>query len=186
MTASDDPRVLTILQAASQSFGQYGYRKTSMEDIARAASMSRPALYQFFPNKEAIFRALCIQLFAAKTAALRLALAQTGRTTDVLRSAVRAEAQEFMAVVLESPHGQELMDVGHAVAADIATGGEAEIVNLYAAFFDRHGASDAPQLAQTFLEAKGGLKVSGRPRDDYMAHLDRLAFAFGALLERPA
>ena len=47
-----------ILKASFEVFITYGFRKTSMDDIARAAGMSRPALYQSFKNKTDIFRAL--------------------------------------------------------------------------------------------------------------------------------
>ena len=47
-----------ILQAATEVFGTYGYKKTSMQDIADALDISRPALYQYYKNKEAVFLAL--------------------------------------------------------------------------------------------------------------------------------
>jgi TetR/AcrR family transcriptional regulator len=46
-----------ILRSALGSFMRYGYRRTSMETIAQAAGVSRPALYQHFEGKEAVFRA---------------------------------------------------------------------------------------------------------------------------------
>jgi AcrR family transcriptional regulator len=39
-----------ILQAAIEIFGTYGYKKTSMQDIADALDISRPALYQYYKN----------------------------------------------------------------------------------------------------------------------------------------
>jgi AcrR family transcriptional regulator len=38
-------------------FGRYGFRKTSMDEIARAADISRQGLYLHFANKGALFRA---------------------------------------------------------------------------------------------------------------------------------
>ena len=54
----DDGKRGAILKAAFEVFITYGFRKTSMDDIARAAGMSRPGLYQLFANKTDIFRAL--------------------------------------------------------------------------------------------------------------------------------
>jgi TetR/AcrR family transcriptional regulator of autoinduction and epiphytic fitness len=45
------------LAAALEVFGRYGFRKTSMEDVARAADISRQGLYLYFANKDALFRA---------------------------------------------------------------------------------------------------------------------------------
>ena len=38
-------------------FIRYGYRKTSMDEVARAAQVSRQGLYLHFANKEDLFRA---------------------------------------------------------------------------------------------------------------------------------
>ena len=57
MAAPHDDRRVSFLRAALRCFARYGYRRTSMETIARAADVSRPALYQYYRGKEEIFRA---------------------------------------------------------------------------------------------------------------------------------
>ena len=47
-----------VFEAASEVFSRYGFRRTSMNDIAEAAGISRPALYLMFDNKEDLFRQL--------------------------------------------------------------------------------------------------------------------------------
>ena len=42
---------------ALEMFGRYGFRKASMDEIARAADMSRQGLYLHFASKDALFRA---------------------------------------------------------------------------------------------------------------------------------
>ena len=74
MIEMDAVRREAVLAAAMATFERYGYRRTSMETLAEAAGMSRPALYQYFRNKEAIFRemtqwALEVNSTAATTAA---------------------------------------------------------------------------------------------------------------------
>ena len=46
-----------MLSAALEVFGRHGFRKTSMEDVARSAGISRQSLYVRFANKETLFRA---------------------------------------------------------------------------------------------------------------------------------
>lgn len=46
-----------VLGVALEAFGRYGFRKTSMEDVARSAGVSRQGLYLRYANKEALFRA---------------------------------------------------------------------------------------------------------------------------------
>ena len=44
-----------IIDAALDCFLQYGFAKTSLEDIAKRAGLSRPLLYLLFKNKEELF-----------------------------------------------------------------------------------------------------------------------------------
>src|SRR3984957_4896558 len=46
-----------VLSVALEVFGRYGFRKTSMDEVARAADISRQGLYLYFATKEALFRA---------------------------------------------------------------------------------------------------------------------------------
>jgi AcrR family transcriptional regulator len=54
--ADSDSRLSAVLEAAVGVFARFGYRKTSMEDVARAAGISRQGLYLSFANKEELFR----------------------------------------------------------------------------------------------------------------------------------
>lgn len=51
-------RVERILEAAGQVFGEAGYEAATMEAIAERAETSIGSIYQFFPNKLAVFQAL--------------------------------------------------------------------------------------------------------------------------------
>jgi len=53
----DDLRRRRILDAALATFGRFGFRKTSMDEVARAAHLSRQGLYLHFSTKEELFRA---------------------------------------------------------------------------------------------------------------------------------
>lgn len=56
-TAMESTRQERVLAVALEVFGRYGFRKTSMDEVARAADISRQGLYSYFANKEALFRA---------------------------------------------------------------------------------------------------------------------------------
>jgi AcrR family transcriptional regulator len=51
-------RVAEVLEAAAQVIGERGYEGATMTEIAERARASIGALYQYFPNKEAIAQAL--------------------------------------------------------------------------------------------------------------------------------
>ena len=53
----EDPRRRALLDAAIAVFVRHGYRKTSMDEVARAAQISRQGLYLHFATKEELFRA---------------------------------------------------------------------------------------------------------------------------------
>ena len=44
-----------ILKVASQQFAQYGFKKTTLTDIASSLGKQKTALYYYFKNKESIF-----------------------------------------------------------------------------------------------------------------------------------
>jgi AcrR family transcriptional regulator len=51
-------RITKILDAADELFAETGYEAATTNAIAARANTSIGSLYQFFPNKEAIFTAL--------------------------------------------------------------------------------------------------------------------------------
>jgi AcrR family transcriptional regulator len=57
----DDKRE-AIIQAASEQFRQYGYRKTAMDDISKRMGISRASLYSYFDNKDEIFRNVSLSI----------------------------------------------------------------------------------------------------------------------------
>lgn len=52
-----------ILQAAKELFIEEGYNRTTIRKIADRVGVSAPALYLYFPDKEAMLLALCDQTF---------------------------------------------------------------------------------------------------------------------------
>jgi len=56
--AEAERKVDYILKAAQKRLGLYGYSKTTMQEIAADISMSKAALYYYFPDKESLFKAV--------------------------------------------------------------------------------------------------------------------------------
>jgi len=65
-----------ILNAADKRFRTFGYKKTTMSEIAQDLGMSTSNLYRYFPSKVSIAEAFALQCFAEKEAGLRLLLEQ--------------------------------------------------------------------------------------------------------------
>ncbi|TAJ14864.1 TetR/AcrR family transcriptional regulator [Marinilabiliaceae bacterium JC017] len=56
--SSNDTMRSSILEAARELFAKFGYKKTTMEDIAHALRKGKSSLYYYFKNKEEIFQAV--------------------------------------------------------------------------------------------------------------------------------
>ncbi|WP_229712823.1 TetR/AcrR family transcriptional regulator [Streptomyces fuscichromogenes] len=74
-TRGDGRRREQVLAAALTVFATFGYRKTSMDAVARAADISRPGLYFLFSGKEELFRETVRQELDRALADVRTALA---------------------------------------------------------------------------------------------------------------
>lgn len=76
-----EQRRTQLLEIAIELFAEHGFHSTSMEDIADAAGVTKPVLYQHFPSKRALYRELIDDVDAQLTHQLVLATATatTGR-----------------------------------------------------------------------------------------------------------
>jgi AcrR family transcriptional regulator len=69
-------RQAAVLEAAVGVFVRYGYRKTSMDEVARAAGVSRQGLYLQFASKEELFRKAVEHLLNSQLSAAVAALSR--------------------------------------------------------------------------------------------------------------
>ena len=109
--AAADPKRVRILDGAMKVFLAYGFSRTTMDDIARAADMSRPALYLLFKNKTDIFRAIAMMVLSRSVEATKMALAGDGTFGERMKRAIDEAFISMMGAVIASPHGAELLDM---------------------------------------------------------------------------
>ncbi|MEM7286592.1 MAG: helix-turn-helix domain-containing protein [Actinomycetota bacterium] len=126
-----DTRRISICAAAVEQFMTHGYAATSMAKIAAAAGVSRPALYQYFTDKDDIFASAFASVFEERVDAGIAALEAGG--ADVL-AAVDGLLQRYEGDLWEltaaSAHNEELIAAkSQAVAAAVAV----EVDRLWAA-----------------------------------------------------
>jgi len=55
---SKDESRAEIVSSAKRLFQQYGYKKTTVSDIAKAMGKVKSAIYYYFPDKESLLRAV--------------------------------------------------------------------------------------------------------------------------------
>ena len=105
-------RASDILAAARQVFLDRGYARATMDDVARVAEFSKPTLYEYFENKDALFFSLTkpvvIELGAALDDAWKQALAGTLRSGRELIAALFGAMRRAYAV---DPDGLRLLQL---------------------------------------------------------------------------
>ena len=134
-------------------FRRQGFRRSSIEQAAEAAGLTRQALYHHFKSKEALFRAVIERLhedaLAAEIAAADAAEKAGGSLADILVAAVTAKLGQFVASLDGSPHVEELFSEHLLQARDL---------------YQKYAAAYAEQVAATIERVcrKQGLALERR------------------------
>ena len=159
-----------ILQAATAVFLRYGYRRTTMGDIATAAGVSRPALYLIFCNKERVFEAALRKLGTGLLEEIRAALAPPGTPMEQLKLAFELWAVRPFSMLAESPDAQDLIHCGYEFAKETMAQSQAafetQLVTVLATIPQPRGRT-APglsleQIAHLLATAVHGFKGTAR------------------------
>ena len=85
-----DQRRAQLLDAANEVFTTRGYHATAMDEIAAAAGISKPVLYQHFDSKLDLYLALLDQACDTLVDVVRAALASTDHNADRVVAAMGA------------------------------------------------------------------------------------------------
>jgi AcrR family transcriptional regulator len=148
MTARD-----RILHAAMVVFRRHGFRRSSIEQAAEAAGLTRQALYHHFKSKEALFRAVIERLhenaLAAEIAAAKAREKAGGSLADILVAQVTGRLTELIASFDGSPHIEELFSE-HLVQAR-------DLYQKYAGFYGEQDVATIERICrkQGLVLAKG-------------------------------
>jgi|ERR1700704_577589 AcrR family transcriptional regulator len=133
-----------ILEAAMHVFRRHGFRRSSIEQAAEAAGLTRQALYHHFKSKEALFRAVIEQLhenaLAAEIAAANAEEKAGGSLADILVAEVTGRLRQIIASFDGSPHIEELFSE-HLVQAR-------DLYQKYAAFYGKQLVATIEQVCR--------------------------------------
>ncbi|MFI9271306.1 TetR/AcrR family transcriptional regulator [Kitasatospora sp. NPDC052896] len=157
---SEDERIEAILQAAYECFRVHGIRRTTMDDIARRAGMSRPAVYQYVRNKEDAFHRLADRLLRSTLAGFRAELAAEGPLARRLAAALGRKLGLVLRIHRESPpHAEELLGESAQLTADLLQEFDATLrQELTAAVHQELPRADAAEFAELLLALVRGLE----------------------------
>jgi AcrR family transcriptional regulator len=130
-----------VLDATYECLTRYGVRRTTMEDIASVAGMSRAAVYQYVRNKDDAFRGLAIRLHEAALAQAQAAASGEGTPEQRIRGVLDAKLQLVLGMLTDSSHTAELLDEKGRLFGDICTQFTSDIVKLLTALLLEAGIS---------------------------------------------
>lgn len=108
-----------ILEAAVSAFSRYGFRRASVDDVAREAGVAKGTIYLYHESKEALFRAVAQVVADRLLAGAAEARAAKAPAAERLRLLLEAKFLYLFDVVTRSPHAAELLDSKTRLAADV-------------------------------------------------------------------
>jgi AcrR family transcriptional regulator len=145
-----------ILQAAMTVFRRHGFRRSSIEETAETAGLTRQALYHHFKSKEALFRAVIERVHEAALAAGEVAAEEaesSGKALpDIVIALAVARLQAMVAPLSGSPHVEELFSEHLIQARD-----------LYQHYAVLHGAQVASAIGRAVRREKLALAAGMTP-----------------------
>lgn len=181
MTAEDEQKLLSrgeeIADAAVPVFLRYGLRKTSMDDLAAAAGLSRQGLYLHFKNKQQLFHVSLQRVVAQTRAAVARELARAdlparerllGAFTALHGPAATATSEEL----------NELLVAAHTVGDSLMHDLERFVIDAVAAVLrseeapERTPGTSAEDLAWQLLAVSAGVKHLTVAPEDRARHVD--------------
>ncbi len=109
-----------ILEAARWCFLNFGFSKTSLEDIARRAGISRSLLYRSFKDKEHLFVRVFEDLLMSGLPEARRAAEAPGSRAERLAGVCQAVLLRPWVEMAAAPMASEFQDVCSRLSPDVA------------------------------------------------------------------
>ncbi len=175
-----------LLDAACGVFARFGFRKTSMDEVARAAGVSRQGLYLQFADKEALFRKAVEHRLSHQLGAARNALAGPDRLELRLSAACEEWAGRHVGTL--GADAADLMCASTTLAGATLAFYEQQFEQALTDAIDGSalreyctGAGLAPaELARTLHATARGLKQCCKSRQEFSAGMAVAARMFCA------
>ncbi len=113
----DNEKRIRILQEAQSLFIRYGVKRTSIDEVARAAEIAKGTLYVYYESKEMLFaevaRNICADILTEANKAAEMPAPLAERLVGILD----AEIGVLHRLVEHSPHVRELTESKEAMAS---------------------------------------------------------------------
>ena len=125
-----ESRMQHIVTSARGLFLRYGFRRTTMGDIAVAAGISRPALYLVFSSKEEVFDAVLADVLHAQLETIRAGLDRYPTAMEQLRFACEIWVVQAWQLVQSSPDARDMFESPSIRQLPVVTGAKAAFEDI--------------------------------------------------------
>jgi len=180
-----------IIAAARHVFTRYGFKRTTMGEIAAAAGMSRAALYLVYPSKEDVLTAVVTRVFAAMLDEIRHGLGRFATAEEQLTFALDVWCVTGFELVQAAPDAKDLYESSYQFAAEVTARATADFVALVADVLDplvrqqAKVALSSVQIAQVLASAVLGFKGSVTTTEQLRTLIARLITIILVSLDNP-
>ncbi len=181
-----------IVVEAKKVFLRYGFRRTTMADLAKGAQMSRPALYLVFPSKEEVFMAVVTRSIKELTGEIRTGIPRLKTAGDKLAFAFDVWYVRPFEMVLASPDAGDLLESGCEIACETLTKAEEDFMAIVTEVLKPlvHEQSrvklPAARIAKLLCGAAHGFKKTAKDAAELRQMLnDHLTLILAALRDHP-
>ena len=129
-------------------FSLYGVKKTSMEDIARAAGLSRQSIYKKFGSKKGVLEWVLATFIEDVVNGAVKALSQpvSCNPKETVLKVFECWSGELAPIISNTPHGAEILETGMRFAVEDKDW-ESELMGLLADYLIRSGLCDDKSLS---------------------------------------
>lgn len=108
-----------MIRAARELFLQYGFRRTSVDDVARKADIAKGTVYLAFKSKEELLQGVCKDLCDELQAVAQTATEGLADPLDRVRARLEAKYLRAHEIVHASVHAEELLQSKDEIAGDV-------------------------------------------------------------------
>lgn len=167
-----ETRKVEIILAARWCFLNFGFAKTSLDDIGKRANLSRTLVYKTFKNKEEIFKAVFRHWLMAHLPEAESAAARDGDIYARLLEVCRVVALDPWREMYGAPMSGEFFDACDRIDVEITTLHRQTAIRCIATILNDQPAADV------FILALDGLLADNPTPDVLMQRVQLLARRF--------
>lgn len=108
-----DDRPDEILAAALRVFGEQGFSRARLEDVAHEAGVSKGTLYRYFDSKETLFRAMVRKYIVSRLTAFQA-------TLDTSEASATEQMRTFIAAMWQTLVDDQMVELTQLIHRELA------------------------------------------------------------------